>query len=180
MKGWWVMVCGPSGAGKDSVLGWAQRELASHPAICFARRLVTRPSEPGSEHEPVDPATLEALRRQGGLAWNWDAHGLRYGIRSEYARRVAAGEIVVVNGSREHARSVAHRSDLRCVLLTASPDVLHSRLHTRAREDAKSISLRLARNAGLSAPFAHRVIANDSALENAGAALRDYLVELAR
>jgi ribose 1,5-bisphosphokinase len=173
------MVCGPSGAGKDSVLAWARRALADHPAVCFAPRLVTRPTGPGSEHEPVDAGGMEALHRSGGLAWEWQAHGYRYGIRSEYAVRVREGEVVVVNGSREHVQAVAGRPDLRCVLVTAPPGVLHSRLHARGREDAASISLRLARNAGLPAPFADCVIVNDRAVDHAGAALRDYLVELA-
>lgn len=174
------MVCGPSGAGKDSVLGWAQRALASHSSICFAPRLVTRASQPGSEHEEVDAAGLQALQRAGGLAWNWEAHGLRYGVRAEYAERVRAGRIVVVNGSREHALGVADRPDLRCVLVTAPASVLRARLQARAREDAKGVSQRLARNAALRAPAAHHVIVNNSTLDTAGAALRDYLMELAR
>lgn len=180
MTGCWVLVFGPSGAGKDSVIAWAQRAVAAHPAICFARRLVTREAVPGSEHEEVDAASLLALRREGALAWDWQAHGLHYGVRAEYATRVAAGDVVVVNASREHARSVAGRADLRCVLVTAPPSVLRRRLHERAREDAQAIRLRMARNAGLPAPFAHRIIVNDRALEHAGASLRDYLVELAR
>ncbi|MDE2607828.1 MAG: phosphonate metabolism protein/1,5-bisphosphokinase (PRPP-forming) PhnN [Burkholderiales bacterium] len=179
MRGCWILVCGPSGAGKDSVLAWAQRALHDHPRICFARRLVTRAPEPGCDHDEVNAAGMEALRRRGGLAWEWQAHGLEYGVRSEYAERVRAGELVVVNGSREHAREQAGRPDLRCVLVTAPPRVLCARLHSRGREDSKSISLRMARNAGLPAPFADRVIMNDGALDAAGVQLRDYLKELA-
>lgn len=179
MSGCWVLVCGPSGAGKDTVLGWARSALAEHPAICFARRLVTRAAV-GSDDDSVDAAGMQALRRRGELAWEWSAHGHEYGIRSDYAQRVHAGELVVVNGSREHARTLAGRPDLRCVLVTAPPGVLRARLHARGREDARSISLRMARNGRLPAPFADRVIVNDAALEAAGAALRDYLVELVR
>jgi len=179
MKGLWVLVCGPSGAGKDSVLAWTQRALREHPRICFARRLVTRPAAPGSDHDPVDALGMAELRRTGALAWAWQAHGYEYGVRKEYAQRVRSGELVVVNGSREHARSLARGPDLRCVLVTASPGVLRARLHARGREDLRAVSLRMARNTELPAPFADRVIVNDDALEHAGAALRDYLLELA-
>jgi len=178
MRGSWVLVCGPSGAGKDSVLAWAQQALRGHPRICFARRLVTRPLAPGSDHDPVDAPGMAALRRAGALAWSWQAHGYEYGVRSEYAQRVRAGQLVVVNGSREHARTVGRRPDLRCVLVTASPGVLRARLHARGREDLQAISQRVARNAELPAPCADCVIVNDDALEQAGAALRGYLLAL--
>jgi len=180
MNGCWVIVCGPSGAGKDSVLGWAREALAPHPAFCFAQRLATRPSLPGSEHEEISRAGMEALRARGELAWEWDAHGHAYGVRGEYALRVRQGEIVVVNGSRDHVHGLARRPDLRCVLLTAPPHVLRRRLQERGREDGHSVALRMARNAGLPAPFADRVIVNDAGIELAGQALRDYLLELAR
>lgn len=180
MSGTWVIVCGPSGAGKDSVLGWARDALQSHPTICFARRLVTRASVPGSEHEEVSRAALHALRAQGSLAWYWEAHGLGYGVRAEYARRMAAGHVVVVNGSRAHAAGLAGRGDVRCVLVTAGADTLQERLLRRGREDVALVASRLARNADLASLEADHVIANDGRLPVAGTSLRDYLLELAR
>jgi phosphonate metabolism protein PhnN/1,5-bisphosphokinase (PRPP-forming) len=173
------MVCGPSGAGKDSVIAWAQDALREHPRICFAQRLVTRAPQ-SAGHEAVSVAGIEALRRRGALAWHWQAHGLHYGVRAEYAQRVADGEVVVVNGSREHATPLAGRADVRCILLTASPGLLHERLARRGREDATAVATRLARNAVLAPLAADRVIANDADLSAAGAALRDYLLELTR
>ena len=173
------MVCGPSGAGKDSVLAWARAGLARHHRICFAQRLVTRPSTPGSEHEEIGAGAMQALRRSGGLAWHWQAHGLEYGIRAEYARRVAAGHVVVVNGSRAHAQPLAGRADVRIVLVTAAASLLSQRLLQRGREDATEVALRLQRNDAMAGATADRVIDNNAALPDAGAALRDYLLELA-
>lgn len=180
MTGCWVIVCGPSGAGKDSVLAWAREALRADPRIRFARRLVTRPSEAGSEHEEVSMERLDALRARGGLAWHWTANGHGYGVPAEYRAQVDSGAIVVVNGSREHARQVAGRADVRCVLLTAPSEFLRARLLQRAREDAAQVALRMARNETLAMPVADRVIANGGPLHGAGAALRDYLLELAR
>lgn len=180
MRGCWVIVCGPSGAGKDSVLAWSAQALTAHARICFARRLVTRSSAAGSDHEEVNLDTMHALRAGGGLAWHWQAHGMHYGVRSEYRERVARGDIVVVNGSREHARPLAGRSNVRCVLVTARPQLLAARLQARGREDEDAIGLRMARNLALAEPAADRVIDNSAGLERAGAALRDYLLGLLR
>lgn len=179
MSGTWVIVCGPSGVGKDSVLAWARAALAPHRRICFARRLVTRAAGPDAEHEEVSPSLLQSLRSSGGLAWHWEAHGLGYGVRAGYRERVAAGDVVVVNGSRAHASEVADRPDVRCLLLSADEALLRERLRARGREDAAQLAERLARNTRLPQPPAHRVIRNDSDVAAAGAALRDYLLELA-
>lgn len=180
MRGCWVIVCGPSGAGKDSVIDWARAALGQHPDICFAQRLVTRATDEGTGHQEVSCERLAHLQRRGELAWHWSANGHDYGIPREYALRVAAGTLVVVNGSREHAHGLGARPDVRRVLVTAPTHVLRTRLQQRGREDAHAITGRLGRNAGLSTFFADRVIVNDAALQRAGESLRDYLLQLAR
>lgn len=177
--GAWVIVCGPSGAGKDSVLHWAAQQLETHGGICFARRLVTRPVGPGADDDAIGLFELQALRGRGALAWHWQAHGLHYGVSSDYCQRIAAGDVVVVNGSREHARPLAGRAGVRCVLVTAPESLVAQRLRQRGREDDAGVAQRLARNADLAPLAADRVIVNDGRLEQAGGALRDYLLELA-
>lgn len=179
MKGLWVMVCGPSGAGKDSVMDWAREALAHRARICFARRLVTRAARPGSDHDEISVSGIEALRRAGALAWHWQAHGYHYGVHADYARRVADGGIVVVNGSREHARPLAGRADVRTVLVTASAAVLQQRLRARGREDEGAVAARMARNAVLTPPAPNCVVDNEAGIAVAGAVLRDYLLGLA-
>ncbi|MCY1306607.1 Ribose 1,5-bisphosphate phosphokinase PhnN [compost metagenome] len=49
-----VVVVGPSGAGKDSVMGFAARHFADCHDVHFVRRVITRPSDAGGEvHESV-------------------------------------------------------------------------------------------------------------------------------
>ena len=177
MNGAWVLVCGPSGAGKDSVLAWSAEALAAHTGICFARRLVTRP---GPHDDAVRPRDIAALRDNGQLAWHWRANGHCYGVRAEYQARVRDGEVVVVNGSREHARQVAGETGVRCVLVTAGAQLLLARLLARGREDRDAVVKRMERNGRFEKLAADRVIVNEGALAEAGARLRDYLLELAR
>jgi ribose 1,5-bisphosphokinase len=176
MSGLWVFVCGPSGAGKDSVMGWAARELAARQDIVFARRMVTRPAHPGSDHDAVDPEQFAQLLGVGGMAWCWAANGFGYGIEARYAAQVTAGRVVVVNGSREHAGALAPASQVRLVHILADTGQLAHRLRQRGRDTPQEVSQRLARNAHLSELRADLTICNQGELADAGRQLVDGLV----
>jgi phosphonate metabolism protein PhnN/1,5-bisphosphokinase (PRPP-forming) len=179
MSGLWVFVCGPSGAGKDSVMTWAATHLAGRQDIVFARRMVTRPSHAGSDHDEVTAEQFARLNGGGGLAWCWQAHGFDYGIDTRYAALVAAGQVVVVNGSREHACALAVAAHLRVVQIVAHAAQLASRLEQRGREAPHEVTRRLARNALFSDLRADHTILNQGALADAGRQLVDYLLESA-
>jgi ribose 1,5-bisphosphokinase len=176
MSGAWIFVCGPSGAGKDSVVASAQHILSAQKGIVFARRLVTRVLQAGSDHDPVTEPDFHALVRAGGLCWHWQAHGFHYGIAQHYAAEVQAGRLVVVNGSRAHVRELPPSPDLRIVQVTASPDQLAARLRQRGRDATSAVAERLARNTGFIGMTADCVIVNDAELSAAGQRLADYLM----
>lgn len=177
MSGCWVFVCGPSGAGKDSVLAWARGALVARSDIVFARRLVTRPAQPGSDHDPIDPEDYSFLRGSGAFAWHWQAHGFGYAVPLRYAHQVAWGRVVVVNGSREHAQELLASPWMRRVLVTAPPAQLVARLRHRGREAPAAIVSRLARNARVTLD-ADLVIHNDASIAAAGELLLRYLETL--
>ena len=176
MSGLWVFVCGPSGAGKDSVLGWAAKHLAARPDIVFARRMVTRASQPGSDHDPVTPQQFARLIGSGGLVWCWEAHGFHYGIEARYAAQVAAGKTVVVNGSRAHVGGLEAAAQVRVVQIVADTGQLATRLEQRGRDAPQEVTRRLARNALFSDLRADHTILNQGELADAGRQLADYLV----
>jgi ribose 1,5-bisphosphokinase len=176
MSGAWIFVCGPSGAGKDSVIASAREMLSSRQEIVFARRMVTRPAQQGSDHDPVEEAEFLAVLQAGGLSWHWRAHGFYYGISRHYADEAEAGRCVVVNGSREHVNSLAPSPALRVVQVTAGQDQLAERLARRGRDASQAIGERLARNTRFTGMQADCVIVNDGALAVAGRRLADYLV----
>jgi ribose 1,5-bisphosphokinase len=178
MSGAWVFVCGPSGAGKDSVIAWALQALGPRSDIVFARRMITRPAQAGSDHEPIGDADFAFLRESAALAWHWQAHGFCYGVPERYARQVAWGRVVVVNGSREHAQTLAADPSIRRVLLTAPAAQLAARLHHRGRDEPEALARRLARNAEPAWLQADLLIQNDDAIATAGAALQRYLETL--
>ena len=55
-----VLVVGPSGAGKDTLIDLARAACAGDNRIVFARRVVTRESSDAEDNEPV---TLDAFRQ---------------------------------------------------------------------------------------------------------------------
>ena len=176
MSGLWVFVCGPSGAGKDSVMDWAAEHLIGRPDIVFARRMVTRPSQPGSDHDPVTPKQFARMLGSGALVWCWETHGFHYAIAAHYAAEVAAGRMVVVNGSREHVGSLDATEQVRVVQIMADARQLAARMTQRGRDAPQEVARRLARNVQLPNLRADHTIVNDGKLDDAGRQLADYLV----
>lgn len=159
-----IVVVGPSGAGKDSVLrGWRAALGADAPG--FARRVITRAPDASEAHEAVTPGDFAGLRAQGLLATWWQAHGLDYGVRPCEFEALADGRWVVLNGSRAHLPVLrAQAPGLRIVEVSAPAHVLAQRLATRAREDPQARERRLAR-ASAHATEADLVLVNDGALQ---------------
>lgn len=180
MSGLWVLVFGPSGSGKDSVMEAARSLLAERSDIVFARRMVTRPVQAGSDHDPVDANAFAQHVARAELAWYWEAHGFGYGISRRYDADVAAGKTVVVNGSRAHASSLTPDSKVRTVEVSAPMHLLADRLARRGRDSSSAIADRLNRNQQFVRMAADFVVVNDAGLDAAGHQLAAYLITLGR
>lgn len=164
-----ILVVGPSGAGKDSLIEGARAALAGHPRFVFPRRIITRPSDPGSEdHATLSEAEFERQRAAGAFFLNWDAHGLRYALPGSIADDLAGGRTVIANVSRaviDEAR--AKHPATTVVVVTAPPEVLARRLAARGREDAADVEARLARAADQPSGPGVVTVMNDGPLEAA-------------
>lgn len=159
-KGRLVLVVGPSGAGKDTLLAGARTALGPDPRIVFARRQITRAPDTGCEdHEAVSVEAFAARRDTYALAW--EAHGLGYGIGDSITADLAAGRTVVANVSRTVVAEAARRFPVLVVEITASPEILVRRLAGRGREGAADQLQRLARRVALPAGVESVCIVND-------------------
>ncbi|WBU64385.1 phosphonate metabolism protein/1,5-bisphosphokinase (PRPP-forming) PhnN [Paracoccus aerodenitrificans] len=137
----YIAVVGPSGAGKDTLMRKAAEAL---PDIELVRRVITRPAGDGSEDfEAVAETEFAARQEQEAFILDWQAHGLRYGIP-----RPARQGTHLVNLSRRILRQAAMAlPGLSVIHVTATADVLATRLAERGRETAKEIAARIAREA---------------------------------
>jgi phosphonate metabolism protein PhnN/1,5-bisphosphokinase (PRPP-forming) len=161
-----VLVVGPSGAGKDTLLDEARRALDADERFRFVRRVITRPAGAGGEeHEAVDAASFELRRAVGAYALWWDAHGLRYGIPADIGLDLAAGRVVVASVSRAVIGQAARRYPTVVVEITAPPELLARRLAARGRENAVQIAERLDRSVAMTADCAVTTIVNDGTIE---------------
>ncbi len=141
-----IAVVGPSGAGKDTLMGGARAALAQDTRFRFVRRAITRPAEAGGEdHEALTEADFAARRAAGGFALSWDAHGLRYGIPRDIEDDLAARRVVIANLSRAVLSEANARYRLRVLNITAPLEVLAARLAARGRETTTDIAARLVR-----------------------------------
>ncbi len=160
-----VLVVGPSGAGKDTLMAALKARLAGRTDVSFARRAITRQADVEAEdHDTLSRAEFDKLRAAGKVALCWEAHGLGYVIPQIYDRAIEAGATVIANGSRKvlkHAEDKYRNASV--LLITAPVEVLAERLAARGRESRQEIEERLRR-----ADLEPENVANLIRIENTG------------
>ena len=141
-----VLVVGPSGAGKDTLLGLATAACADDRNVVFPRRVITREASASAENEEVSAGTFEEALTRGEYAMHWEAHGHRYALSRAIDDEIRAGRTVVANVSRTviGAMRCAY-ADVVVVSITAPPNVLAERIAMRARSSDGKLEARLGR-----------------------------------
>ena len=177
MSGTLIAVCGPSGAGKDTVLRLVRASLATQGCVVFARRIITRAAGEDEDNESVTGESFARSLREGAFLLHWQAHGLSYALPVHVLDQLRAGTSVIANVSRGALAALRRLGvPLRIVEITASPGVLASRLAQRGREDGTGQAARLARNALYAGEtYADHTIINDGVPEAAAAELTGLL-----
>lgn len=178
MSGLLVLIVGPSGSGKDTLLAGAARALARDPRFVFARRIVTRAAA-NEDHESTDVPTFLARLRQGAFALHWQAHGLHYGVPAAALAPLATGAVVVANVSRGVIVETARRFPTIVIEITA-PDALRAaRLASRGRETEADIAERLSRQVAPPVDVARHSLVNDGSIAQGVLALAALLESVA-
>jgi ribose 1,5-bisphosphokinase len=141
-----VLVVGPSGAGKDTLIGLARRGCVDDGSIVFPRRVVTREASPFEDNQQV---SLDAFRQglaREEFAMHWEAHGHCYGLPRAIDDHIRARRTVVANVSRTVVGAMRRAyADVTVVAITAPPEILARRLAARARSSDGQIEHRLRR-----------------------------------
>jgi ribose 1,5-bisphosphokinase len=168
-----VLVVGPSGAGKDTLIGLARAACAGDCGIVFPRRVVTRESSSSEDNEQMSHEGFRQAQAQGEFAMHWQAHGHCYGLRRAMTHDIRAGRTVVANVSRTVVETMrAAYTSVVVVSIAAPPATLAARLAARARDSDGRAADRLARAVDVDA-------APDVTIMNVGSA-EDHARELLR
>ena len=141
-----VLVVGPSGAGKDTLIGLARAACADDDNIVFPRRVVTREASFFEDNEQVGMEAFRQAQAQGEFAVHWEAHGHCYALRRAIEGDIRAGRTVVANVSRTVVAAMRRAyAEVVVVSITAPPDILVARLAARARDSDGGVADRLNR-----------------------------------
>ena|SRR5438105_1241233 len=141
-----VLVIGPSGAGKDTLLGLVKAACAGDSNIVFPRRTITRQATASEENEELSPTAFREAAESGAFAVYWEAHGHCYGLRSAIDDDIRAGRTVIANVSRTVIGALRRAyADVVVIAITAPPDILAKRLASRGRGSDGNIEQRLGR-----------------------------------
>ncbi|SIO66528.1 ribose 1,5-bisphosphokinase [Bradyrhizobium erythrophlei] len=141
-----ILVVGPSGAGKDTLLGLAKAACADDPNIVFARRVITRAASSSEDNEEVSPDGFQKALGRGDYAIHWEAHGHCYALSRTMDDELRAGRTVIANVSRTVIGAMRRAyPDVVVVSITAPPNVLAERLAMRRRSSDGKIEHRLGR-----------------------------------
>jgi ribose 1,5-bisphosphokinase len=176
-----VLVVGPSGVGKDSVLRYAMAHFTGDARFVFPKRCVTRAADVAAEdHDSLDERAFDELAVKGAFALMWEAHGHKYGVRSDIHAELQRGCIVAVNVSRTVIAEVAGRYQNAVVIeITADPSVREARLAARGRETADDIRQRTRREVVTPThSLQHHIVSNNGNISDAGDQFCRQLAEL--
>lgn len=145
-----VVITGPSGVGKDSLLA-RLRELGR--PYHFAVTATTRPRRPGEEGEAgfqflrhVSPEEFAAMLARGELLENATVYGHRYGVPALPIRQaLARGQDVLLRTDIQGARYIKSRYPGAVTIFVAPPswEELERRLRRRATDRPEQVELRL-------------------------------------
>ncbi len=173
-----VLVVGPSGAGKDTLLAEARRALAGRDGVLFPTRAITRAPDATEDCQALSEEAFASGCRTGAFALHWRAHGLGYGIPVAVDDAIRAGRTVVLNVSRTVIpQARARYAKARVVQVDADPTLRARRLAGRGRESEAVIAARLAREAALPATIEPDiVIMNDRTAEEGGRRLVEAIL----
>jgi ribose 1,5-bisphosphokinase len=158
-----VLVVGPSGAGKDTLISGARAACRDDPDVIFPRRAVTRQASGAEDHHSVSVAVFEQAVAAGAFSLWWEAHGHKYGIPASIELQLCDGRTVVCNVSRTIIAQARQRyAAVVVVLVTATEEVLAARLAARGRVSDGAIIDRLMRSAAVDFDFRADVVIDNT------------------
>jgi len=187
-RGKLVVVTGPSGVGKSTIVG----EVVRRTGAAFSVSATTRPARPGEvegrEYQFIDEATFEGMIQRDELLEWAKVYGCYYGTPSAPVRQgIEAGRTVILEIDVEGGKQVhRHMPEATFVLIEPpSADALAHRLTGRGSETSQKRQERLAKAdeeiaAAKASGVYNRSVVNDdleAAIEQVAAIVREESID---
>lgn len=135
-----VLIVGPSGVGKDTLLKNAKIKLNS--SINFVNRYITRKPDINESNFYLDYYAFEILKNNSFFISTWKAHENYYGI----AKNSIVDGVNVISISRSKVKDFENiYDDVYTINVSVSKIILEERLFKRGRETKEEIEKRLSR-----------------------------------
>jgi ribose 1,5-bisphosphokinase len=171
-----ILLVGPSGAGKDTLIRLARVACRNNGGIVFPRRVVTREATAFEGNEQVSLEVFQQARGEGEFAVYWEAHGHCYALRRSVNDDIRANRTVIANVSRTVIDAMRRAYvNVVAVSITAPPQILAERLARRARSSDGPIADRISRAGHNVSPVADITIANIGSAEHHGRELVEII-----
>ena len=175
-----VIISGPSGVGKDTIIE-ALRRRPHEPELTYVVTCTTRAPRPGevegSSYHFMSQAAFNELREAGELLESAEVHGHWYGTpRGQVLDALEAGRDVILKIDVQGAAAVKARASnaLLIFLVPPSLEALFGRLRARATETADELEVRQ-RNAAVelarSEDYDHVVVNETGEMDRTAAAI---------
>ena len=146
-KGMLLVISGPSGTGKGTLI---ERLMKEDPTLVFSVSATTRAPRPGEidgvHYHFVTNERYDELVAENAFVEYANVHGNRYGtLRSEVYERLERGENVVLDIDVQGALNViaSEKEKVSIFILPPSMQELRSRLTGRGTESAEDVERRL-------------------------------------
>ncbi len=141
-----ILVVGPSGSGKDTLLRGAMQHFYANSRIHFVKRYITRKPDTNEDNYYLDREAFTLLEGAGFFISTWQAHNNCYGIAHHCISACHKDATLVCSVSRSVIRDFEIQCDnCTTIFVTAAIEVLKKRLQNRGREEKKDIEKRLSR-----------------------------------
>ena len=169
-----VVLSGPSGAGKDSVLAAALRRDDRLARVVTAKTRAPRPGERDGVHQIfLSDQQFDDLLARDGFLEHATVYGHRSGVpRDQVERLLAEGKTVVLRTDVQGARTLRAKIPEALLIFLTVPDLddLERRLRARAADDEAAMRRRLAiarEEMAEAARFDHVIVNDDGGLDAA-------------
>lgn len=135
-----VLIVGPSGVGKDTLLKAVKKEFEDK--VNFVRRYISRMPDKNEDNFFIEASAFSILQTNNFFISSWLAHGNSYGISKTAIKK----GVNIISISRSKIKDFETSfENVFTINITVSKEVLRMRLENRARESEEEIEKRLNR-----------------------------------